>query len=105
MGLGKGAAGITTPEEVMETTEEDAPELFADEPTMDASEGTRTMVEGEEKPSDHPPRTLFRRPEKGRILNISTQGNSSVIACDIPVLFRVVDYQGTIPYIQAQERN
>lgn len=102
-GWEKVLAGITTPEEIMETTEEDGPELFVDEPASDLSEGTRTVVEikGKEKIPKIPTLDLKQPSGKRPDFNYINARKFQRMACDIPVIFRVIDYQGMVPSIQA----
>jgi len=101
-GWGKVLAGITTPEEVLETTEEDDPALFLDEPVADLREGDRTIVGvKEEKSSRSLPSDPNPTAGKGTDFKYINARKFQRIACDVPVFFRIVDYQGTIPFIQA----
>lgn len=102
-GWEKVLAGITTPEEIMETTEEDGAELFAGGPAADLPDEIRTI--GDVKKEEKLPRSLTsgfksvagKKPDFKYINARKFQR----MACDIPVLFRVIDYQGMVPLIQA----
>ncbi|MDD5226547.1 MAG: ATPase, T2SS/T4P/T4SS family [Candidatus Omnitrophica bacterium] len=93
-GWEKVLAGLTTPEEVMETTEEDGTLLLMDE-------STDVGVKEEKLPSFRPgPKTAGAKRQDFQYINVR---KFQRMACDVPVLFRVIDYHGTNPVIQAAQ--
>jgi Tfp pilus assembly pilus retraction ATPase PilT len=101
-GWEKVLAGITTPEEVMEMTEEDGPDLFSGELAGDLPDGAR--VGSEVKKDADPARSLALSGKatvrKGSDFKYINARKFQRISCDIPVIFRVIDYQGSAVLIQ-----
>jgi hypothetical protein len=101
-GWEKVLAGITTPEEVMETTEADGPALLASETPPDFPKETQNILDsggGADLPSALilDPKPVGRKKPDLKCLNAR---KFQRMACDIPVHFRIVNYQGAISAIR-----
>jgi type II secretory ATPase GspE/PulE/Tfp pilus assembly ATPase PilB-like protein len=96
-GWEKVLAGITTPEEVLETTEEDKPEIFAD---GTGAEVARDIPEarGEKSEERLPGSVSFvsKVPKKGRDFQYINLRKFQRVACEISLSFRIIDYKGAL---------
>ncbi len=96
-GWEKVLSGITTPEEVLETTEEDEPELLASEAGRDSSKEVRSAVV---KIEDKLPGALapaLRPAGKSPDFQYINLRKFQRIAIDIPLIFRIIDYKERMP--------
>ena len=96
-GWEKVLSGITTPEEVLETTEEDKPELLAGKPGEDFPKEIRGA---EVKAGEKLPGSLAPDPKpagKGPGFQYINLRKFQRIASDVPLLFRIIDYKGIVP--------
>lgn len=96
-GWEKVLSGITTPEEILETTEEDRPELLSGETSGDFSKEVMTEeVKAEEKLPGAP--TQGRKPvEKDSGVPYINLRKFHRVATDVPLLLRIIDYKGIMP--------
>jgi len=96
-GWEKVLAGITTPEEVLETTEEDKPALLgrpSEEPPREASNvGEIPSDERSQRPSSAAQMSPRRSPDF-QYINLR---KFQRVACDVPLSFRIIDYKGVMP--------
>jgi hypothetical protein len=106
-GWEKVLAGITTPEEVMETTEADGLQLLAGEPAADFPEGARAVAEIKEGEKVSSLLAPSSKPVVGKMpdLKYINARKFQRMVCDIPVLFRIIEYQGMVPSIQEARTN
>ncbi len=100
-GWEKVLSGVTTPEEVLETTEEDRLDLFewapgAEMPKASPRETEISKVEAKPLPA-LPAKTSGRSPDF-QYINLR---KFQRIACEVPLFFRILDYQGDAPLILA----
>jgi hypothetical protein len=95
-GWEKVLAGITTPEDVMETTEEDAAQLLSSE--LIASE-----VKQEEKLQKAHSQAVTPTAGKRHDVQYINVRKFQRMACAVPVFFRVIDYHGANPVIRAAQ--
>lgn len=102
-GWEKVLSGITTPEEVLETTEEDKPELLAGGSSGSFSAESKVEEPGKEA----------KLPGSGKLSSGPDPAGKSPefqyinlrkfqrVACDVPLSFRIIDYKGVMPLTQA----
>lgn len=102
-GWEKVLAGITTPEEILETTEEDSPQIFLSKPEGASSEenSQNASKNGAEKKtlggSEEGLKPVTEKESSFKYINVR---KFQRIACDISVRFRIIDYQGAMPLPQ-----
>jgi hypothetical protein len=96
-GWEKVLSGVTTPEEVLEATEEDRPELLTDEITGSPSSGSGG--DAGTPNSEKIPRALSAGSPpalKGSSLSFTNLRKFQRVSCDVPVIFRIIEYKGAI---------
>ena len=100
-GWEKVLAGITTPEEVLETTEEDKPEIFTVPLLGGSSQDTKDA--GEAKIEEKPPRVSpsFSKASGKPDFQYINLRKFQRVACEIPLTFRIIDYKGIMPLVQS----
>jgi len=101
-GWEKVLAGITTPEEVLETTEEDRLDLFEWAPGPEMPKVLPKAVaepsKAEAKPLQVVPAKTSGRSPDFQYINLR---KFQRIACEVPLFFKILDYQGDVPLIVA----
>jgi type IV pilus assembly protein PilB len=95
-GWEKVLSGITTPEEILETTEEDKPELLAAEAAGDFPK----EIESEEaKPEERVPRLSTAGPAqagRGPAFQYINLRKFQRVECEVSLSFRIIDYKGNV---------
>ena len=97
-GWEKVLSGVTTPEEVLETTEEDRPELLAAELAGDLSSGSGRDAKGpgpEKIPSALSAGAFPVSPRPGP--QFTNLRKFQRVVCDVPVTFKIIEYKGSMP--------
>ena len=92
-GWEKVLSGVTTPEEVMETTEEDRPELLA-------GDSARSGRDAEISKAEKIPSALLAASQlssRGTGAPFTNLRKFQRVRCDVPVTFRILEYKGAVP--------
>jgi hypothetical protein len=97
-GWEKVLSGVTTPEEVLEATEEERPELLANELVRDLSAGSAHNTPALNSENIPPVLSAGSPPvSKGPVLEFTNLRKFHRVNCDVAVTFKILEYKGIMP--------